>query len=178
MNKIIVQILCLSFATFYSLSGIAQNQNDPLKVDKKELEKVTDVPPPPPPPPPPPSTKTGMYNPIEVMPRFPACEDENLAKRELENCSKERMLKYIYKNLVYPEQAKKKGIEGMAVVQFYIDKDGSIKNLKLVRDVPEGCGRAALEVMKKMQSEYKWIPGSQGGKIVKVQYTLPIKFKL
>lgn len=174
MKKLFVQFLLISFALFMSLCVSAQNENDPAKVDKKEIKKDSDVPPPPPPPP----SHKGMFSPVEVMPRFPGCKGQKLDSRAMEECGKKEMLEYVYKNLVYPAEAKKKGVEGMAVVQFYVDTDGSMKDLKLVRDVPEGCGNAALAVMQKMQSEFKWIPGKRSGKAVKVQYTMPIKFKL
>ena len=85
------------------------------------------------------------------------------------------MYAYIHKNLKYPELAKEKGIEGRVFVNFIIEKDGSISNVKILRGIGGGCDEAAKEVVEKMP---KWKPGTQRGKPVRVQFNLPIKFEL
>jgi protein TonB len=85
------------------------------------------------------------------------------------------MYAYIVKNLKYPELAKEKGIEGRVFVQFVIEKDGSISNVKILRGIGGGCDEAAVEMIKNMP---KWKPGTQRGKPVRVQFNLPIKFEL
>lgn len=85
------------------------------------------------------------------------------------------MYAYIVKNLKYPELAKEKGIEGRVFVQFVIEKDGSISNVKILRGIGGGCEEAAVEMIKNMP---KWKPGKQRGKPVRYQYVLPIKFEL
>ena len=87
----------------------------------------------------------------------------------------EAMYAYIQKNLVYPEKAKEKGIEGRVFVQFVIEKDGSISNILVKRAIGGGCEEAAVEMIKNMP---KWKPGKQRGKPVRFQFTLPIKFEL
>ncbi|MEE1000544.1 MAG: energy transducer TonB [Bacteroidales bacterium] len=87
----------------------------------------------------------------------------------------EAMYAYIQKNLVYPEAAKEKGIEGRVFVSFIIEKDGSISNVKILRGIGGGCDEAAKEMVEKMP---KWKPGKQRGKPVRFQFTLPIKFEL
>lgn len=87
----------------------------------------------------------------------------------------EAMYAYIQKNLVYPEKAKEKGIEGRVFVSFIIEKDGSISNVKILRGIGGGCDEAAMEMVKNMP---KWKPGKQKGKPVRYQFTLPIKFEL
>lgn len=87
----------------------------------------------------------------------------------------EAMYAYIGKNLKYPELAKEKGIEGRVFVQFVIEKDGSISNVKILRGIGGGCDEAAMEMVKNMP---KWKPGKQGGKPVRFQFVLPIKFEL
>ena len=89
------------------------------------------------------------------------------------------MLEYIYKNLKYPAIARENGVEGMAVIQFVVEKDGSVAGAKVVRDPGAGTGTSALKVVEAMNSMgAKWTPGKQRGRPVKVQYTLPVKFKL
>ncbi len=85
------------------------------------------------------------------------------------------MYAYIVKNLKYPELAKEKGIEGRVFVQFVIEKDGSISNVKILRGIGGGCDEAAMEMVKNMP---KWQPAKQRGKPVRCQFNLPIKFEL
>ena len=85
------------------------------------------------------------------------------------------MLDFIYKNLTYPSSARNAEIEGMTVIQFIVEKDGKVSSAKIVREIGGGCGDESLNVVKSMPT---WIPGKQQGKVVRVQYTLPVKFKL
>jgi protein TonB len=137
------------------------------------------TPPPPPPPPVPLIESREVFKVVEEMPRFPGCEDQNLKKRELQDCASDKMLNYISTNLVYPTQAKNDNIEGMAVVQFNIEKNGTLQNIKIVRNPGSGTGEAAAEVIHKMNHDgILWIPGKQRGRTVVVQYTLPVRFAL
>lgn len=85
------------------------------------------------------------------------------------------MYAYIVKNLKYPEAAKEKGIEGRVFVNFIIEKDGSISNVKILRGIGGGCDEAVVEMIKNMP---KWKPGKQKGKPVRLQFNLPINFEL
>ena len=123
---------------------------------------------------PPPMNEEPIFKVVEDMPRFPGCEDV-ADKNERKNCARKKMLEYIYSQMKYPEAAKKQGVEGRAILQFTVDKDGSINNVRLLRAPSTECGEEAIRVVKSMP---KWIPGKQRGRIVKVQYTLPVNFKL
>ena len=113
------------------------------------------------------------------MPRFPGCEDLAGTDEEKRQCANQEMLKFIYQNVRYPAEARQKGIEGMAVVQFVVNTDGSLENIKLVRDIGGGAGEAAKDVVELMNTENKiWTPGVERGEEVKVQFTLPVRFKL
>ena len=87
------------------------------------------------------------------------------------------MMKYLQKNLKYPEVEKENGISGTCYVTFVIEKDGSITGVKIIRAVPggPGCDKAALKVVSSMP---KWKVGKQNGREVRVQFNLPIKFTL
>lgn len=122
-----------------------------------------------------PSKEGEEFKIVEQMPRFPGCEDEAGTNYEKKKCAEKEMLMYIYKNIKYPTLARIHGIEGMAVVQFVVEKDGSISNHKIIRDVKGGCGDAALKIVKTMPT---WIPGYQRDKPVRVQFNLPVRFKL
>lgn len=138
-----------------------------------EVEEY-ELPPPPPPPPPMAPDDEMIFKVVEEMPRFPGCEDMT-DRNERKTCSQEKMLKFLYAGMKYPETARKEGVEGTAVIQFAVAKDGAIENVRLLRDPGAGCGAEAVRVVKTMP---KWIPGKQRGKPVKVQYNLPMKFKL
>jgi periplasmic protein TonB len=106
-------------------------------------------------------TDTAIYNVVEKKPEYPRGESA--------------MLKFIYKNLKYPAEAKAKKIEGTVYIKFVIEKDGSISNATIIRDLEGGCGEEALKVINMMP---KWSPGRQRGKPKRVSFALPVKFKL
>ncbi|MDR7132097.1 protein TonB [Algoriphagus sp. 4150] len=82
---------------------------------------------------------------------------------------------YLNKNLKYPSQAKKMGIEGMVIVRFVVNTDGSIQDIELVRTIGGGCDEVAKEVI---QNSPNWTPGRIGGKSVRSRMTMPIRFRL
>ena len=108
------------------------------------------------------------------MPRFAGCENVH-KKEERDQCSQQKLLEFIYSNIKYPQLAKETRIEGVVVVQFVVEKDGSITDVKVVRDIGGGCGEEAMRVVKMMP---KWIPGKQRGRPVRVLFNLPIRFQL
>ncbi len=81
----------------------------------------------------------------------------------------------IGENIKYPESAKKEGIQGRVFISFVVNKDGSISDVKKLRGVSEELDKEAMRVIKNMP---KWKPGEQRGEKVKVEYALPINFKL
>lgn len=82
---------------------------------------------------------------------------------------------YLKENIVYPQKARENKIEGKVYVSFIVEKDGSLSNIKVLRDIGYGCGEEAVRVMKNMT---KWKPGRQKGKPVRMQYVQPITFQL
>lgn len=125
-----------------------------------------------------PAAKAEVYKVVEEMPRFPGCEDmDNLEERK--GCAQQELLKYIYKNIRYPEAAKSKGIEGVAVVTFVVGMDGTVSGARIVRDISDGIGEEALRIVNQMNPDgIRWVPGVQRGRPVNVQFNLPIKFKI
>jgi len=120
-----------------------------------------------------------IFKVVQEMPRFPGCEGMFSSRRETLNCANEKMLEYIYGNLIYPEEARKKGVEGMCVIQFVIGKDGIIRDAHIERDIGASCGEAALKTIYSMNDlPERWIPGKHKGKPVSVFFTLPVRFKL
>lgn len=85
------------------------------------------------------------------------------------------LIKYLALNIKYPKQARVRGVEGFVYVSFVVEKDGSLTDIKLLRDIGLGCGQEALRVVKEMP---KWKPAKLKGEIVRMQFNLPIKFTL
>ncbi|WP_338763235.1 energy transducer TonB [Bernardetia sp. ABR2-2B] len=83
--------------------------------------------------------------------------------------------KYVAKNINYPKQAKRQGIEGKVFLQFVVDKDGSVTAIKVAKGVGFGLDEEAKRVLSECP---KWKPARQRGQIVKVRMSIPIMFKL
>ena len=103
----------------------------------------------------------GNVSPVEMEPEFPGGMDA--------------LYKYLAENIKYPEQAKAEKIQGRVAVTFVIEKDGSVTNAKVVRGIGGGCDEEALRVVNAMP---KWTPGRMSDEPVRVNYVLPITFKL
>lgn len=176
MHSISVKLVFLSLF-YFSVVNTLDAQDAPPPPPPADAPSA----PAPPPPPPPPVLKQDrdVYKVVEEMPRFPGCEDSGLKGKELYKCSNEKLLEYVQNNLVYPEEAKKSGIEGKVVVQFIVEKDGSITEAKVIKDIGSNCGQAVKDVILSMnEMSDSFIPGKQRGKAVAVLYTLPVMFAL
>jgi len=157
-----------------------QNQeiDEPVPEAPKAVENKPAPPPPPPPPPPAEDNDVEIFKVVEEMPRFPGCENEPTTEAK-KACADKKMLEFIYKNIKYPAIARENGVEGTAVITFVVEKDGTVKDARIVRDIGAQCGQEALRVVNMMnESNIKWIPGKQRGRSVRVQFNLPVRFKL
>jgi protein TonB len=116
---------------------------------------------------------------VEEMPRFKGCENLPGTDADRQRCTEEKMLAFIYRHLKYPSMARDNRIEGRAIVRFVVDKDGRVSNAEVVRDIGGGCGEEVVRVLNLMNDgQYQWIAGKQRAKPVRVQFTLPVNFKL
>ena len=89
--------------------------------------------------------------------------------------SQEEMMNFIKNNLKYPQQARETGTQGKVFVSFVVERDGSLTDVKVLRDIGSGCGEEAVRVVKSMP---KWKPAKQRGKPVRMQFNLPVAFTL
>ena len=80
----------------------------------------------------------------------------------------------LQRKVSYPEMARRAGIEGRVTVQFIVNEQGRVENPRVIRGIGGGCDEAALEAVK----DAKFTPGMQRGRPVRVQYSLPIVFRL
>jgi periplasmic protein TonB len=102
-----------------------------------------------------------IFTVVESMPEFPGGMGE--------------LMKYLATNIKYPPLAKESGIQGRVFINFVVEPDGSISNVKVLRGIGGGCDEEAVRVVEAMP---KWKPGKQRGKPVRVSYNLPVKFTL
>ncbi len=102
-----------------------------------------------------------VFTVVEESAMFPGGQDE--------------LIKYLALNIQYPKQARVRGVEGLVYVSFVVEKDGSLTDIKLLRDIGSGCGQEALRVVKEMP---KWRPAKLKGETVRMQFNLPVKFTL
>lgn len=98
---------------------------------------------------------------IEEMPDFPG--------------GMSKFYTYVSKNYVYPAAAREQGVSGRLILSFVVEKDGSLTDIKVLRDLGMGTGEEAVRMLRKAP---KWKPGIQNGRPVRVQYTLPIMLNL
>ena len=102
-----------------------------------------------------------IFDMVEQMPTFPGGNAE--------------LMSFLAKNIKYPTIAQENGTQGRVIVQFVVEKDGSIADARVARGVDPYLDKEALRVIKSMPH---WIPGKQNGKPVRVKYTVPVMFKL
>ena len=100
-----------------------------------------------------------VYRSVEQMPQFPGGEAA--------------LMKYLESHVTYPPMAAY--IEGHVILQFVVEKDGSIGEVKIVRSLDKNLDAEAVRVVKSLP---KFTPGRQNGEAVNVWYTLPVPFKL
>ncbi|MBQ5533597.1 MAG: energy transducer TonB, partial [Bacteroidales bacterium] len=102
-----------------------------------------------------------VFSVVEQEPEYPGGE--------------EAMYKFLSDNLVYPKAAREKGIQGKVIVEFVVEKNGKISNVKAVKSVSPELDAEAIRVVSKMP---KWKPGVQRGEKVRSRWRLPIHFQL
>lgn len=106
-------------------------------------------------------SETEIFTVVESMPEFPGGMGE--------------LMTYLSKNIKYPALAKESGIQGRVFINFVVEIDGRITDVKVLRGIGGGCDEEAVRVVQSMP---KWKPGKQRGKPVRVSYNLPVKFTL
>ena len=106
--------------------------------------------------------KLRVYDVAEEMPEFPG--------------GMTAMLDWLNKNIQYPSEAKKDGIQGRFNVLFIVEKDGSLSNVRVVKK--ENSSIFEAEIQRLMKTMPKWKPGKIAGEAVRVNYSLPIMFRI
>ena len=110
------------------------------------------------------------------------------------------LMQYLAQNIRYPKISAENGVQGRVLVQFVIEKDGSLSNFKVVKDakpvldgitvnaqgttaegndIPkEAYGALNIEALRVLREMPKWIPAKQRGQVVRLKYTIPVTFRL
>ncbi len=151
-----------------------------VPVVKDTVEPPKEVPPPEPPKEPVPEQETdsigapggmkdgtgtgeasGLATVIDVFPRFPGGDDARLT--------------FLRRNVRYPQAALSKGVQGVVVVVFIIEKDGSLSGVRIEKGIGEGCDEESMRVVGLMP---KWDPGKRQGKPVRVMVRMPVVFRI
>ncbi len=141
-----------------------------VKKEEKKAEKIVL-----PPPPPPVDNGPEFWKVVEQMPRFVTCDGVE-GKNNLKKCSDKAIIEFIQDRIKYPAIARENNIEGTVYVRFIVEKDGSITGHEILKEPGGGLGAEAMRVIKKMPT---WeVPGKQRDNPVRVQFTMPVKFKL
>ena len=102
-----------------------------------------------------------VFDVVEQMPSFPG--------------GMGALMSWLSQNMKYPPIAAENGVQGRVIVQFVVEKDGSITDVHVAKSVDPSLDKEAARVVKAMPH---WIPGKQNGSAVRVKYTVPVTFKL
>jgi TonB family protein len=109
----------------------------------------------------PPNSANAVFASVEHLPEFPG--------------GIQAFGKFLASNIRYPKDAREKGIQGRVIIAFVVEKDGSLSDYKIIRSVSSDLDAEALRVL---EMSPMWSPGTQKGEAVRVQYSVPISFKL
>ena len=105
--------------------------------------------------------ENSIFQVVELLPEFPGGMAE--------------LMKYLQKNLRYPQICKEQGVQGRVIVQFVVNTDSTITDVNVIKSVNPHLDEEAVRVVKAMP---KWNPGKQRGEPVRVRFTLPVTFRL
>ena len=105
--------------------------------------------------------KEEIFRSVEQMPQFPGGD--------------QALLKFLSSHINYPPMAAENNVQGKVQLQFVVEKDGRVGEVKVIRSVDKDLDKEAVRVVKLLP---KFTPGRQNGQPVRVWYTLPVQFKL
>lgn len=149
--KFVSCIMLIAFALLPSIAE-AQNKNNTDEAIKAAVMALTG------------QAKlddNNIYDVVEEMPQFPG--------------GPSALFEYLAENIRYPKDAKDKGIMGSVGVTFVVEPDGSTSNVKVNSSANPLLDKEAVRIVESMPH---WIPGKQNGYVVRVKYTVPVRFRL
>jgi protein TonB len=149
----IIMVLCVTMLIIIAFPSCGKNNGNELS--------VSEIAPPPPPPPPAGTGSDTIWLNVDEMPVFPGGDVA--------------LLKYIAENTIYPETAKKAGIQGKVIVRFCVTSKGSVASCQILKSVSSDIDAEALRVVETIPT---FTPAREDGKPVAVWYMVPITFAL
>lgn len=180
------------FPEFEKEELVLEGPQELVQVEDVEATKQEAAPPPPPKPPIPieaPSdevledieiSETELVEDAEVAAPPPPVEEEEEEEEPVFFVAVEQQpqpiggLQAIQQRIVYPEIAKRAGVQGRVFVKAFVDENGNVVKVELLKGIGAGCDEAAMKAVQ----ETKFTPGKQRGKPVKVQVSIPVVFRL
>ncbi|MCK9450742.1 MAG: M56 family metallopeptidase [Bacteroidales bacterium] len=157
--KLLMVLPFLAAAIFIQSCNFGTDKTEEITV--KEVETARENLPEPETPEVPQEPEAEIFTVVEEMPVYPGGASE--------------MMNFLANNIQYPEQARRQKIQGRVFVNFVVEKDGAVSNVKILRGIGSGCDEEAIRVVELMP---KWKPGKQRGQAVRVSFNLPVKFVL
>lgn len=145
-----VLFICFTFSANQKVIGQSSVNEDLLTKTEKPIQDVKAE-----------KQEEKIFVIVEKMPEFQG--------------GKDAQIKFMATNIKYPQEARKAGIQGMVYVTYVVEKDGSITDVRVLRGIGGGCDEEAVRVINTMPN---WMPGTQRGEPVCVQFNLPIRFIL
>ncbi|MCC9135524.1 energy transducer TonB [Pontibacter silvestris] len=150
-NKILLPVSFLALSlTFVSCSKDEESAAVAVKQQEEQQATLNE------------SVGSKPYTFVEQMPEFRGGE--------------EAMLNFLGTNIKYPEAARNAGVEGLTIVSFVVEKDGTVSDIATLKSLSPETDQEAKRVVKQMSGN--WKAGKQAGELVRVQYTLPIRFAM
>jgi len=154
--------LCL-IATIFVACKDANSQQQKEAVVKQEQKEVVD---------------TQEHNCVTTEPEGPIVPDSVIYDycKEMPEFpgGMEKLIQFIVDNTHLPKCTTAAGVEGQSLVEFVVEKDGTLSDFKIVRSLHPDCDSEAIRVLKTMP---RWKPGKERGKPIRVKYTVPVQFK-
>ena len=161
----VLPAIAIVLIAFSSCNEKSKNESQQINADYKVLmgDKIpVDAPPPPPPAPYLIQKGDTVWNTPDIMPLYPGGD--------------EALFQFLSKNIKYPEDSKKNGIQGRVFVQFTVDRDGDVEDAKIMKGVSPDLDAEALRVINELPDFDS--PGKINGKPVAVSYAVPLSFVL
>lgn len=122
---------------------------------------------------------TTIYTIVEQQPLIPDCSALDTTFAVKLACSQQALLEFVSRRILYPDEARQQNIQGTVVINFTIEKDGSITRPEIVRDLGANTGLSALSVILSMQEgDFRFVPATLEGKPVRYSYNLPVRFRI
>ena len=116
----------------------------------------------------------------DVMPQFPGCDKykERVNAEQIEMCSTNMMMDFIQRNLVYPKTSKDAGVKGVGGVEFTVNTDGTVTDIKIFRSLDKDCDQSIINTIESMNRMSKrWTPGMNQGSPVAVRLAIPVNME-